>query len=129
MGLPDGYETVVGERGSTLSGGQRQRICLARALVKQPSILMLDEPTASLDHQSATYVREAIARIQADRTTIVITHHLVGMDLFDRIFVLDQGHLVEQGTHRELLDRQGLYTNLYAQQSDDLLRLQSNNLT
>ena len=129
MGLPDGYETVVGERGSTLSGGQRQRICLARALVKQPSILMLDEPTASLDHRSATYVREAIARIQADRTTIVITHHLVGMDLFDRIFVLDQGHLVEQGTHRQLLDRQGLYANLYAQQSDDLLRLQSNNLT
>ncbi len=129
MGLPDGYETVIGERGNTLSGGQRQRICLARALVKQPSILMLDEPTASLDHQSATYVREAIARIQADRTTIVITHHLVGMDLFDRIFVLDQGHLVEEGTHRELLDRQGLYATLYAQQSDDLLRLQSNNLT
>ncbi|MBX3349468.1 MAG: ABC transporter ATP-binding protein, partial [Nitrospira sp.] len=83
MDLPDGYETVIGERGSTLSGGQRQRICLARALVKQPSILMLDEPTASLDHRSATYVRETITRIQADRTTIVITHHLVGMDLFD----------------------------------------------
>ena len=128
-GLPNGYETVVGERGSTLSGGQRQRICLARALVKQPSILILDEPTASLDHRSATYIREAIARIQADRTTIVITHQLVGMDLFDRIFVLDQGRLVEQGTHRELLDRQGLYAGLYAQQSDGLVRLQSNNLT
>ena len=127
--LPNGYETVVGERGSTLSGGQRQRICLARALVKQPSILILDEPTASLDHRSATYIREAIARIQADRTMIVITHQLVGMDLFDRIFVLDQGRLVEQGTHRELLDRQGLYAGLYAQQSDGLVRLQSNNLT
>lgn len=127
--LPDGYDTIIGERGSTLSGGQRQRICLARALVKQPSILMLDEPTASLDHRSATYVRETIARIQADRTTIVITHHLVGMDLFDRIFVLDQGRLIEQGTHRELLDCQELYASLYAQQSDDLLRLQSNNLT
>ncbi len=97
--------------------------------MKQPSILILDEPTASLDHRSATYIREAIARIQADRTTIVITHQLVGMDLFDRIFVLDQGRLVEQGTHRELLDRQGLYAGLYAQQSDGLVRLQSNNLT
>ncbi|MBK9949818.1 MAG: ABC transporter ATP-binding protein [Nitrospira sp.] len=128
MDLPDGYETVIGERGSTLSGGQRQRICLARALVKQPSILMLDEPTASLDYRSATYVREAIAQIQADRTTIVITHHLVGMDLFDRIFVLEQGRLVEQGTHLELLNRQGLYANLYAQQSDDLVRPASHNL-
>lgn len=127
--LPNGYETVIGERGSTLSGGQRQRICLARALVKQPSILMLDEPTASLDQESAAYIREAIARIQADRTTIVITHHLVGMDLFDRIFVLDQGRLAEQGTHRELLDQRGLYADLYAQQSDELPRLQSNHLT
>lgn len=127
--LPGGYETVIAERGSTLSGGQRQRICLARALVKQPSILILDEPTASLDHQSAAYVREAIARIHADRTTIVITHHLVGMELFDRIFVLDGGRLVEQGTHQDLLERHGLYASLSAQQSDDLFRLPSNNLT
>lgn len=117
MGLSQGYETVVGERGCILSGGQRQRICLARALVKQPSILMLDEPTASLDQESATYIRETIARIQTDRTTIVITHHLVGMDLFDRIIVLDQGRLVEQGRHGQLLSRQGLYMKLYAQQS------------
>ncbi len=127
--LPHGYETVIGERGSTLSGGQRQRICLARALVKQPSILVLDEPTASLDQGSATYVREAITRIQADRTTLVITHHFVGMELYDHILVLDQGRLVEQGTHRQLLERQGLYAGLYTQQSDDLLDLQSNNLT
>ncbi|MFO0697818.1 MAG: ABC transporter ATP-binding protein [Nitrospira sp.] len=129
LSLPNGYETVIGERGSTLSGGQRQRICLARALVKQPAILILDEPTASLDHRSATYVRETIARIQADRTTIVITHHLVGMELFDHIFVLDQGRLVQQGTHQELLESQGLYSSLYAQQSDDLLRLQSGSIT
>jgi ABC-type multidrug transport system fused ATPase/permease subunit len=116
--LPDGYDTIIGERGSSLSGGQRQRICLARALVKQPPILILDEPTASLDQGSATYVRATIARIQADRTTIVITHHLVGMDLFDRIIVLDRGALVEQGTHRQLLDRRGLYAGLYRQQSD-----------
>ncbi|MBK9306233.1 MAG: ABC transporter ATP-binding protein [Nitrospira sp.] len=127
--LPHGYETVIGERGSTLSGGQRQRICLARALVKQPSILVLDEPTASLDQGSATYVREAITRIQADRTTIVITHQFVGMELFDHILVLDQGELVEQGTHRQLLERQGLYAGLYTQQSDNLLGLQSKNLT
>ncbi len=127
--LPDGYDTLVGERGSTLSGGQRQRICVARALVKQPPILILDEPTASLDQGSATYVRDTIAQIHADRTTIVITHHLVGMDLFDRIFVLEQGRLVEQGTHRELLGQQGLYADLYAQQSDDLVHLRSKNLT
>ena len=129
MGLSKGYDTVVGERGSTLSGGQRQRICLARALVKQPSLLILDEPTASLDHRSASYIREAIARIHTNRTTIVITHHFVGMELFDHILVLDQGRLVEQGTHRQLLERQGLYAGLYTQQSDDLLRLQSNSLT
>ena len=129
LGLPDGYDTVIGERGSTLSGGQRQRVCLARALVKQPSILMLDEPTASLDHRSATYIREAIARIHTNRTTLVITHHFVGMELFDHILVLDQGRLVEQGTHQELLDHHGLYASLYTQQSDDLVRLQSNNLT
>lgn len=129
MGLPDGYETVIGERGSTLSGGQRQRICLARALVKQPSILMLDEPTASLDHRSASYVRETIARIHANRTTLVITHHFVGMELFDHIFVLDQGRLIEQGTHRDLLDRQGLYASLYTQQSGELPHLQANNPT
>ncbi len=127
--LPNGYETMIGERGSTLSGGQRQRICLARALVKQPSILVLDEPTASLDQESAAYIREAITRIDANRTTIVITHHLVRMELFDHILVLDQGCLVEQGTHRALLERHGLYTNLYARQSDDLVPLQSNNLT
>lgn len=127
--LPNGYDTVIAERGSTLSGGQRQRICLARALVKQPSILVLDEPTASLDHRSAAYVREAIARIQANRTTIVITHHLVGMELFDQIFLLDGGRLVEQGTHQELLDRHALYAHLCAQQSNDLIRLQSNTLT
>jgi ABC-type multidrug transport system fused ATPase/permease subunit len=129
MSLPDGYDTVIGERGSTLSGGQRQRICLARALVKQPSILMLDEPTASLDHRSAAYVRETIARIHANRTTIVITHHLIGMELFDHILVLDQGRVVEQGTHRELLDHQGLYASLYTQRSDDPIHLHSSNLT
>jgi ABC-type multidrug transport system fused ATPase/permease subunit len=117
MRLSEGYETVVGERGGTLSGGQRQRICLARALVKQPSILILDEPTASLDPESATYVREAITGVHADRTTIVITHHLVGMELFDQILVLEQGRLVEQGTHHQLLNRQGLYANLYEQQA------------
>lgn len=129
MGLSDGYETVVGERGSTLSGGQRQRICLARALVKQPSLLILDEPTASLDQGSATYIREAITRIQANRTTIVITHHLVHMELFNHILVLDRGRLVEQGTHQQLLNQRGLYAGLYAQQSDVLVRPQSGSLT
>ena len=129
MGLPDGYETIIGERGSTLSGGQRQRICLARALVKQPSILILDEPTASLDHRSASYIRETIARIHDEphhtrhyppfRWNGTIRPHLV----------LDQGRLVEQGTHRDLLDHQGLYASLYTQQSGELPRLQANTPT
>ena len=117
MQLPEGYETMVGARGNTLSGGQRQRICLARALVKQPSMLILDEPTASVDAESARYIREAIARVESDRTMIVITHHFLDMELFDHILVLDQGHLIEQGTHGQLLARQGLYWTLYAQPS------------
>jgi ATP-binding cassette, subfamily B, bacterial len=129
MELPERYDTVVGERGSTLSGGQRQRICLARALVKQPSILILDEPTASLDHRSAAYIRETITRVRADRTTLVITHHLVGMELFDHILVLEQGRLAEQGTHGELLEQRGLYAGLFSQRSDEPMQLQPRNVT
>lgn len=114
--LPNGYESLVGERGCTLSGGQRQRICLARALIKHPSILIMDEPTAALDAISASQIRAIIARAQNGKTTIVISHQFFAMDQFDQILVLDRGSLVEHGTHAQLLARKGLYERLFRQQ-------------
>lgn len=121
VAMPNGYDTVLGERGGTLSGGQRQRICLARAIIKQPSILILDEPTSAVDPASAALIRDTVARIQAGKTTIVIAHQLFDMEQFDHILVVDQGRLIEQGTHGHLLARQGLYASLYAQQSSHRL--------
>jgi ATP-binding cassette subfamily B protein/subfamily B ATP-binding cassette protein MsbA len=111
--LPDGYDTIIGERGSTLSGGQRQRICLARAIIKRPSILILDEPTASVDAESAALIERAIQQQYRGKTTIVIAHHFNSMESFDRIVVLKQGSVVEIGTHAQLLARRGYYFELY----------------
>jgi ATP-binding cassette, subfamily B, bacterial len=111
---PDGYNTVVGERGSTLSGGQRQRICLARALLTNPSILILDEPTSAVDAESGAVIHRAISRME--RTTIVIAHDFHDMRAFDRILVLDNGVIVESGSHDELVQAQGLYQALHAAQ-------------
>ena len=119
MSLPEGYETIIGERGSTLSGGQRQRICLARAIIKRPSILVLDEPTSAVDTISASLIRDTVSRIQKGKTTIVIAHHFFNMNQFDQILVLDHGGLGERGTHAQLLARNGLYAKLHAQQSSD----------
>ena len=115
--LPDGYDTILGERGNTLSGGQRQRICLARAIIKQPSILILDEPTSAVDPASAALIRDTVARLQAGKTTLVIAHQFVAMDQFDQILVLENGRLVEQGTHRQLVARKGQYYALLAHQA------------
>jgi len=112
MGLPDGYDTVLGERGGSLSGGQRQRICLARAIVKRPSILVLDEPTAAIDPMSTALIDEAVRRLQAGRTTIVVSHQYHGMRDFDRIFVMRDGRIVEHGAHDELLRRSPHYNEL-----------------
>jgi ATP-binding cassette subfamily B protein len=114
--LTDGYDTVVGERGYRLSGGERQRIAIARVLLKDARILVLDEATSSLDSLSEALIQEALTRVMAGRTSLVIAHRLSTILAADLILVMENGRLVEQGTHAELLQRNGLYTNLYETQ-------------
>lgn len=114
--LPEGYDTVVGERGYKLSGGEKQRISIARVILKDPRLLILDEATSALDSRSETLIREALAGILVGRTSLVIAHRLSTILQADRILVLDRGRLVEQGTHAELLARGGHYSRLYEEQ-------------
>jgi ATP-binding cassette subfamily B protein len=114
--FPQGYQTWVGERGVNLSGGQRQRLAIARAVLLNPRILILDEATSALDSESEALVQEALERLMQNRTVFIIAHRLATVRRADRILVLEQGRLVESGTHSELLDKGGRYARFYAQQ-------------
>ena len=118
-GLPDGYQTVVGEMGYRLSGGERQRLAIARAMLKQPRLLIMDEPTSSLDSITERSIRDALASMRTGgtgATTIVIAHRLSTILAADRILVLDEGRCVDSGRHTELLERCDLYRRLYEEQ-------------
>jgi len=117
--MPEGLETMVGDSGVLLSGGQRQRIAIGRALLKDAPVLILDEATSSLDTQSERHIQDALHQLMKDRTTLVIAHRLSTVEGADRIIVLDKGSIVESGTHRELIEHDGLYANLYRMQFSD----------
>lgn len=117
MSMLDGYDTVVGERGGRLSGGQRQRVAIARAMIRNPAILILDEATSALDSRTEAAINETLNRLARGRTTISVTHRLTSVVNADQIYVLDQGALVEQGTHDDLVQQGGLYARLWREQA------------
>ena len=116
MRLPKGYDTILGERGNTLSGGERQRIAIARAVLKNAPILLLDEPTSAIDTETEAEIQKAITRVARDKTVIVIAHRLSTIQNADCIYVVENGAIAESGTHRELLARNGIYAGLYGKE-------------
>ena len=121
--LPEGVDTTVGERGVKLSGGQRQRLCLARAMVHDPAILVLDEATSHVDNETEALIQRSVASVVADRTTLVVAHRLSTVRDADRIVVIDDGRVAERGTHDDLLDRDGLYADLWRVQVGEVQAL------
>jgi ATP-binding cassette subfamily B protein len=120
--LPHGLQTLVGERGVRLSGGQRQRIALARALLKNPPILVLDEATSSVDNETERAITLALEEVRRERTVLIVAHRLSTIRHADRIVVMSEGQLVEEGRHEELLQRDGVYASLWQIQSGELPR-------
>ena len=115
--LPEGYDTIVGERGSSLSGGQRQRIAIARALIADPRLLIFDEATSALDYESERIVQQNMAQIAQHRTVFVIAHRLSALRMADRIITIERGRLIEDGTHDDLIKTGGRYATLYRLQA------------
>lgn len=118
LSLPEGYDTILGENGCSISGGQRQRICIARAYISKPQILLLDEPTASLDTETERLVSKSIEESMVDKTTIIIAHRLSTIQDCTRIYCMDNGSIIEVGSHEELYSKKGVYYNLYRTQQE-----------
>jgi ATP-binding cassette subfamily B protein len=119
--LPDGFDTLVGERGVKLSGGQRQRVAIARAILRDAPILLLDEATSALDSESEVLIQQALWQLMEGRTALVVAHRLSTVARMDQLVVLDHGRVVEQGTHAELIEGDGAYARLWRHQSGGFL--------
>ena len=127
MELPEGYDTLVGERGVKLSGGQKQRVAIARVFLKNPPLLVLDEATSALDLESEHLIQEAMNKLAHDRTTFIVAHRLSTITHADRIILIEDGQIKEQGSHEQLMRRKGIYYNLYqVQELDDEGKLTKN---
>ena len=118
LGFPDGYDTVVGERGLKLSGGEKQRVAIARTLLKKPGVMLYDEATSSLDSNTEKNIQKAISAASSRKTVLVIAHRLSTVVNSEQILVLDQGEIIERGTHQELVDKNGKYRELWEHQQN-----------